>query len=876
MSTEKSSSAINLAQGKSMPAIDSEEYKNLTMKEKKMLALMTEKKQTEQKRVTKTQKTQEEVLKKFKLKHDLLKKKDGDHDLLVDGHSEKIQPTYHRAITTSASEVYMEQQDPEFMIRCRSKFKLYWDIVIIIMALYNSIIIPVEIAFNPMELNSAAEITIESLINLVFMIDIFLNFRITYISSISGDEIFDARMITQNYLTNGRFVLDVLSSIPFNAVGSSSDILPILGMLKLFRVGRISIVIRNLNMSADTKAFLRVLWLIFFLFMYTHIIGCLWFYVVNQNDKWVPKKDQIFEDQFAYEVYSSGLLRQYLVAFYTAYFLIAGGEMSPQTDTEITLAFIIMLFSSMVLANIFVQMTVLNSQINHKTMKFQEQLDTINTAMENLALPSNLKKEIKEYFINTFSRMDQQRELNHFLDDISPSLRLQISFQIFHVALESNIVFHSFLSGHGSGHDQHGGHGDQGGHGSSVDAGGEHSIMNFIVKRLKVELATPEQIFVSQDDEVTEDTCYMFFLAKGDCVVMIKDRVQDGHEEIKHRSLLPGDHFGEISMIYGCARTATVKANNYCTLAKLSKEHFEEMIHKTPQLLDKFKTKIYHYDDNVKLFLEKQLDSIDYLQSVPFQTKHDLMYKLKKMNFEKDGFLYKIDDIATRMYIIQQGEVQIELTLGDETFVIEKLTRGCILNHRGFLFADQNDTNARCTTTVTCYALDIDDLENIRKDSKELDESVKELEKYLLSLKNPIALDYILKFPREKRSPRSFDLEKRRNQLTVQLKNAATQIWLKIREERKKPKLNEILKMIIKKRRDEAKNKGKPKKEEDKKILPTMALNLDPISKKYHELYNEIFNINMKILDTGNEIDSIEWKVVNLQKEVKADKKKKI
>jgi hypothetical protein len=114
-------------------------------------------------------------------------------------------------------------------------------------------------------------------------------------------------------------------------------------------------------MRADTKAFLRVLWLIFFLFMYTHIIGCLWFYVVNQNEQWVPKKDLIFEDQFAYELYSSGMLRQYLVAFYTAYFLIAGGEMAPHTNTEITLAFFIMLFSSMVLANIFVQMSVLNS-----------------------------------------------------------------------------------------------------------------------------------------------------------------------------------------------------------------------------------------------------------------------------------------------------------------------------------------------------------------------------------------------------------------------------------------------------------------------------------------------------------------------------------
>jgi hypothetical protein len=67
------------------------------------------------------------------------------------------------------------------------------------------------------------------------------------------------------------------------------------------------------------------------------------------------------------------------------------------------------------------------------------------------------------------------------------------------------------------------------------------------------------------------------------------------------------------------------------------------------------------------------------------------------------------------------------------------------------LFADQNDTNARCTTTVTVWALEIDDLENIRKTSPELDKSVKEVEGELLSLPNAIALDYILKFPRDKR-----------------------------------------------------------------------------------------------------------------------------
>ena len=166
--------------------------------------------------------------------------------------------------------------------------------------------------------------------------------------------------------------------------------------------------------------------------------------------------------------------------------------------------------------------------------------------MENLGLSKKLKKEIKEYFVNTFSRMNQQKELNTFLNEISPSLKLQIQYQIFHVALESNIVFNS------QEHDEHGGDSHrQNPHGNALvehsvedDHNSSHSILNQLIKRLDVQLATPEQMFVNQDDELTEGNDYMYFLAKGDCVVLIKDRVFDGHEEVKHRSLLPGDHFG--------------------------------------------------------------------------------------------------------------------------------------------------------------------------------------------------------------------------------------------------------------------------------------------------------------------------------------------
>jgi hypothetical protein len=85
------------------------------------------------------------------------------------------------------------------------------------------------------------------------------------------------------------------------------------------------------------------------------------------------------------------------------------------------------------------------------------------------------------------------------------------------------------------------------------------------------------------------------------------------------------------------------------------------------------------------------------------------------------------------------------------------------LNQRGFLFADSNDTHARCTTFVSVFALSIDDLEQIRENSPELDKSVRDVEAYLLSLPNSLAIDYILKIPKMFRRERSAEVEARRN-----------------------------------------------------------------------------------------------------------------
>ena len=177
-------------------------------------------------------------------------------------------------------------------------------------------------------------------------------------------------MIARRYIF-GRFLIDLLSTIPFDKLAPTSAILPIFGMLKLFRVFRISMVIRNLTIKSSAKSMLKVLWLIFGLFLYLHVLACLWYYIIKDSEEWLCNFDFVFGgSHYLFEVYSGSFIRRYLRCFYIAFYIIAIGEMVPRRNIEIIIISLIMLASAILISNIFGSMAVLALELNAKTIKF--------------------------------------------------------------------------------------------------------------------------------------------------------------------------------------------------------------------------------------------------------------------------------------------------------------------------------------------------------------------------------------------------------------------------------------------------------------------------------------------------------------------------
>lgn len=117
----------------------------------------------------------------------------------------------------------MEEEDDgrfDFFISEMSIIKFYWDVGIIVLAIFNTITIPVAVAFEPEWASSSAYMGFDLLFNFIYMLDIVVNFRTTFY--VDGIEQRDCKSIASRYFA-GNFTIDLLSSIPYGQLTAGNE-----------------------------------------------------------------------------------------------------------------------------------------------------------------------------------------------------------------------------------------------------------------------------------------------------------------------------------------------------------------------------------------------------------------------------------------------------------------------------------------------------------------------------------------------------------------------------------------------------------------------------------------------------------------------------
>ena len=92
----------------------------------------------------------------------------------------------------------------------KSAFKQTWDMMVLLFAIYNSLLIPLEQAFPGEALVNPTMAVVDTIIDFIFFIDIVLMFFTSCINR-RGKETFDSYEIAVSYMTTRRFCTDALS-----------------------------------------------------------------------------------------------------------------------------------------------------------------------------------------------------------------------------------------------------------------------------------------------------------------------------------------------------------------------------------------------------------------------------------------------------------------------------------------------------------------------------------------------------------------------------------------------------------------------------------------------------------------------------------------
>ena len=551
-------------------------------------------------------------------------------------------------ISRNFDEVYLDREQKKILeeskclIRGHSTFKLRWDVLIMILAIFNCFAIPFEVAFGPPIMHSLWFLLLDTAIDLCFAVDLVVNFRTSFIHPKTGHEVLSGEKIALAYL-KGRFWIDLLATIPFDniaeaIVGSgNASLLSIFSLMKLVRVLRLNRIIALMKVANEVKLSLKLGKLIFFLVMYLHCCGCAWYYIVSRDKKWIPPLDYVF---ITTNFYDEGIDHRYFSSIYHAVLMLTGNDLGPREIPQIIFVSVTLTAGAIINANIFGELAVILASLNRKATAFQAKLDTANAAMKTLGLDEKVQVQITGFLTYSKALLESQEELQAFLAMISPSLRHRVLKHMFSGTLITNPVFN-----------------------------GNIEMVEFMSKRFETQILLPEFSVITQGEQGND----LYALARGECTVLVTDH-KGNTQTMDH--LLPGDIFGEIALLCDCTRTATVKTYIYSTVAKLTKTHFNTICSVYTWFQEKLKKLMKGYKDNLRVFSIKLIQSIDYMNDLSAITLEEISYHLEQEHFEQNKVIFRAGEPIDRIYFIVNGIVNISVNVLEREIIIDSISQG--------------------------------------------------------------------------------------------------------------------------------------------------------------------------------------------------------
>ena len=136
----------------------------------------------------------------------------------------------------------------------------------------------------------------DNIILAFYSADIVIQFLTSYYNVTTGEgPITKPSMIAKRYAFSIEFVLDFLSTFPFSWFETNNEgynaFAQLVQLLKVFRIRKMYSNITKADLTIETKALTKIAFFSFLLCVYTHIMGCVMWWVLKEDYLWVAPTD---------------------------------------------------------------------------------------------------------------------------------------------------------------------------------------------------------------------------------------------------------------------------------------------------------------------------------------------------------------------------------------------------------------------------------------------------------------------------------------------------------------------------------------------------------------------------------------------------------
>jgi len=464
----------------------------------------------------------------------------------------------------------------------RGKVMSAWTCLLLLCITYNLIVVPLTATFLTMEPYHVSDgeksflTAAELLLDVIFLLDVVIIFN-TY-AYMGGVIIEDKIVLAQMYLRTW-FAWDLVASLPidwFLYVGGTDLRDTHWRLAACQRLLRVSTLVRVLEKWAASNT-LRLMKMLACFVLFSHWMACGWGYVgyyMPESSASSPEYASWFEALKVSDeergLPEPSLTRFYTVAFYWVVTTITStgyGDILPITITEIRFTIAVEIFGGILFAAIFGNLAVLISSLDKAYERYQKHMESVAEFVKVNKLTEELKLRVVSYFDYMWTK-DKGLETHLLMNQLPSGMAMDVYLHSFEKMIRAVPIF----------------------------ADAETSFIKALCPCLELQVVFTGD-FLMYDGDMGHE---MYFLQKGTVQVLSRD-LNTVYAVVSATSF-----FGEIALLLGTRRTASVQALEISDVYKLTRVDFENAVGQFPGMREEFRaTAQKRLEDNRKARIQR-------------------------------------------------------------------------------------------------------------------------------------------------------------------------------------------------------------------------------------------------------------------------------